>query len=75
MPVPTSKRGARASPLSTTMLTPSTVSDVSAMSVASTTRRRPGGDGASAWSCSSGPSAPAKRCTSTSDAGELLGGP
>ena len=64
--MPTSKRGALASPLSTTMLTPSTVSDVSAMSVASTTRRRPGGDGASARSCSSGPSAPARRCTSTS---------
>ena len=35
------------------------------MSVASTTRRRPGGDGASAWSCSSSASAPASRCTST----------
>ena len=59
MPVPASKRGARASPLSTTTRTPSTVSDVSAMSVASTTRRRPGGDGASARSCSSSDSAPA----------------
>ena len=39
--------------------TPSTVSDVSAMSVASTTRRRPGGDGASARSCSSSGEAPA----------------
>ena len=46
--------------------TPSTVSDVSAMSVASTTRRRPGGDGASARSCSASDSAPASGCTSTS---------
>ena len=45
MPVRTSKRGARASPLSTTTRTPSTVSDVSAMSVVRTTRRRPVGDG------------------------------
>ena len=65
MPVPGSKRGARASPLSTTTRTPSTVSDVSAMSVASTTRRRPGGDGARARSCSSSASAPARRWTST----------
>ena len=65
--MPTSKRGALARPLSTTMLTPSTVSDVSAMSVASTTRA--GGRVAtapSARSCSSWPRAPARRCTSTS---------
>ena len=54
------------------MRTPSTVSDVSAMSVDSTTRRRPGGDGASARSCSSRVSAPARAYTSTS-AG-MLGG-
>ena len=48
MPVRASNRGSRASPLSTTTRTPSTVSDVSAMSVDSTTRRRPGADGASA---------------------------
>ena len=66
MPVPVSKRGARARPPSTTMRTPSTVSDVSAMSVASTTRRRPGGDGARARSCSSAGSAPASGRTSTS---------
>ncbi len=46
MPVRTSNRGARANPESTTTRTPSTVSDVSAMSVDRTTRRRPGGDGA-----------------------------
>ena len=44
--------GLRTWPLSTTMRTPSTVRLVSAMSVASTTRRRPGGDGARARSCS-----------------------
>jgi hypothetical protein len=42
IPVRTSNRGARARPLSTTTRTPSTVSDVSAMSVVNTTRRRPG---------------------------------
>ena len=45
IPVPLSKRGTRARPASTTMRTPRTVSDDSAMSVHSTTRRRPGGDG------------------------------
>ena len=38
------------------------------MSVASTTRRRPGGDGARARSCSSTPSAPARGRTSTEPA-------
>ena len=65
MPVPVSWRGAWARPPSTTTRTPSTVSDVSAMSVASTTRRRPGGDGARARSCSSAGRAPASRRTST----------
>ena len=59
-----SNRGSRARPLSITMRTPSTVNDVSAMSVESTTRRRPGGDGASARSCSARLSAPASGYTS-----------
>ena len=45
IPVPRSKRGTRARPASTTIRTPLTVSDDSAMSVLSTTRRRPAGDG------------------------------
>ena len=66
MPVRGSKRGSRARPASTTTRTPSTVSEVSAMSVESTTRRRPGGDGASARSCSAKDNAPASGWTSTS---------
>ncbi len=61
-----SKRGSRARPLSTTTRTPSTVSEVSAMSVDSTTRRRPDRDGANAASCSASDSAPASAKTSTS---------
>ena len=45
MPVRTSNLGSRARPLSITTRTPSTVSEVSAMSVDSTTRRRPTRDG------------------------------
>ena len=44
---------------------PQTVSDDSAMSVLSTTRRRPAGDGCSASSCSASDSAPASGYTST----------
>ncbi|CAB4818999.1 unannotated protein [freshwater metagenome] len=65
IPVRWSTLGTLACPLSTTTRTPSTVSDDSAMSVASTTRRRPAGDGASARSCSAGESAPANGYTST----------
>ncbi len=64
-PVRASKRGSRARPASITIRTPSTVSDVSAMSVDNTTRRRPAGDGANARSCSSSESAPASAYTST----------
>ena len=39
MPVPGEKRGTRISPQSTTAVTPSIVTDVSAMDVASTTLR------------------------------------
>ena len=65
MPVRASWAGRRASPPSTTIRTPSTVSDVSAMSVASTTRRRPGGAGARARSCSAAESDPWRARTST----------
>ena len=65
MPVRGSNRGTRARPASTTMRTPSTVSDDSAMSVLSTTRRRPAGDGRSARSWSASGSAPASGRTST----------
>ena len=51
MPVRGSKRGTRASPASTTTRTPSMVRLVSAIEVASTTLRRPGGAGAIAASC------------------------
>ena len=51
-PLAGSKRVRRARPLSTTSLTPSMVSDVSAMDVASTTLRCPCGAGAMATSCS-----------------------
>ena len=66
MPLPRSCRGTRASPASTTIRTPLTVSDDSAMSVLSTTRRRPIGDGINAVSCSANDSAPASSRTSTS---------
>jgi len=51
-PLAGSKRVRRARPLSTTSLTPSMVSEVSAMDVASTTLRCPCGAGAMAVSCS-----------------------
>ena len=47
------------------MRTPSMVSDVSAIDVASTTLRRPGGGGAMARSCTSASSAPYSATTST----------
>ena len=52
-------------PASITMCTPSTVSDVSAMSVERTTRRRPDALGRRAASCSAKGSAPANRTMST----------
>ena len=64
-PLRASWRGRRTSPPSTTIRTPSTVRLDSAMSVASTTRRRPGGDGARARSCSSGRRLPCSGRTST----------
>ncbi len=48
MPLPGSNRARRASPASTTTRTPGMVSEVSAIEVASTTRRRPAGAGLSA---------------------------
>ena len=51
-PLAGSKRASRARPLSTTSRTPSMVSEVSAMDVASTTLRCPAGAGAMAASCS-----------------------
>ena len=51
-PLAGSKRAIRARPLSTTSRTPSIVSEVSAMAVASTTLRCPAGAGAMAVSCS-----------------------
>ena len=65
-PLRASWRGRRTSPPSTTIRTPSTVRLDSAMSVASTTRRRPAGDGARARSCSSGRRLPCSGRTSTS---------
>ena len=53
-PLAGSNRASRARPQSTTMRTPSIVNEVSAMAVASTTLRRPGGDGARAASCAWG---------------------
>ncbi len=52
MPVPASKRARRANPLSTTVVMPSIVRDVSAIEVASTTLRRPSASGwiAARWS-------------------------
>jgi hypothetical protein len=47
-----SSRGSRARPASTTMCTPGTVSDDSAIAVATITRRSPSGGSASAASCS-----------------------
>ena len=68
MPVRGSNRGARAIPESITTRTPSTVSELSAISVENTMRRRPGRLGASAASCSSKERAPAsgKRSTAPS---------
>ena len=60
------ERGRAGQPPSTTTRTPSTVRLVSAMSVASTTWRRPGGAGASAASCSPAGRAPYSGWTSTS---------
>ena len=65
MPVRASWAGRGASPPSTTMRTPSTVSDVSAMSVASTTRRRPAPPAARARSCSAAGRDPCSARTST----------
>ena len=65
MPTPASKRGTRARPESTTAVTPSTVSEVSARSVDSTTLRRPAGAGATAESWASAGSEPWSRWTST----------
>ena len=53
-PVRGSKTGLRYRPVSTTVLTPSMVSDVSAIGVASTTFRSPSFDGAMARCCSEG---------------------
>ena len=64
-PVRESRRGVRARPASTTMCTPSTVRDVSAISVLRTTRRRPLALAFSAASCSAKGKAPARRKTST----------
>ena len=57
-PMSGSKRGTLAMPESTTMRTPSMVSEVSAIDVASTTLRRPLGAGAMARSCTAASSAP-----------------
>jgi hypothetical protein len=64
MPLDGSNRERRASPESTTIRTPSIVSEVSAMLVASTTLRRPGAAGRSAASCASGASSPNSGSTS-----------
>ncbi len=64
-PLRASYRGLRARPASTTTRTPSTVRLVSAMSVASTTRRRPGALGCNAASCSAAVRAPKRGRTST----------
>ena len=58
MPLFESNRGRRASPLSTTILTPGMVSDDSAIGVLTTTLRVPPGAGASAACCSAWPRAP-----------------
>ena len=52
IPVSGEKREMRAQPESTTLETPSIVSEDSAIDVASTTLRRPGGEGRRAASCS-----------------------
>ncbi len=52
------KRGTRIRPLSITSRTPSMVRLVSAIEVASTTLRRPAGEGAMARSCSAGDKSP-----------------
>ena len=64
-PVRESSRGTRAIPASTPMWTPSTVRDVSAISVDNTTRRRPRPLAFNAASCSENGRAPASRNTST----------
>ena len=64
-PLPGSNRGARASPESTTAVTPSTVRLLSAISVLSTTFRIPAAAGATARSCSSSGKLPCSGCTST----------
>ena len=51
MPAPASNKARRACPPSTTIRTPSMVSEVSAMAVASTTRRLPSVDGNKAARC------------------------
>jgi hypothetical protein len=53
-----SKRGTRERPPSITTRTPSMVSEVSAIEVASTILRRSGGEGARAWSCAARSIAP-----------------
>ena len=65
MPVPGSKRARRASPESITTRTPSMVSDVSAMAVASTTFR-PAPAGATAARCAASGIVPCSRCSATS---------
>ena len=64
-PMSGSYRGTRAMPESTTMRTPSMVSEVSAIEVASTTLRHPLGAGAIALSCTLASSAPNSGTTST----------
>ncbi|MNS93332.1 hypothetical protein D3C72_1274980 [compost metagenome] len=58
MPLPGSKRGTRANPASITTRTPSMVKLVSAMLVASTTLRLPGGAGSIAARCAARSSSP-----------------
>ena len=66
MPRSASYRATFCRPVSTTAVTPGTVTDVSAMFVARMTRRRPPGAGRSARSCSSASSDPWSGSTSTS---------
>ena len=63
-----SKRGSRASPLSTTTRTPGNVTEDSATLVASTMRRRPSGSGASASVCCSSGNSPCSGSKRTSPA-------
>ena len=71
-PVDGSSRGARRQPPSTTMRTPGTVSEVSAMEVESTTRRLSAGR--SALSCSAGGRSPWEREHERAAAGQRLFG-